>query len=250
MNKFFSRTRLLVLLLCLLLTACDAAPVTVAPVSTATPTPAIPTPAPVAEPTATPAAEESQAAETEATTAQTATFVIVPEETEARYAIDEIFINDNNKLNTAVGVTNAVEGQFTLDYTDPTQSAFGQFVVDISTLTSNQSRRDRAIRTRWLESSTYPLATFDVKEVRNFPADPQEGMPINFQLVGDMTVKENTREVVWEATATLQGDRLTGTATLATTLEFFDIPIPSIIGILSVTDGITLTLDFTFVKLP
>ncbi|MEZ4557752.1 MAG: YceI family protein [Caldilineaceae bacterium] len=73
--------------------------------------------------------------------------------------------------------------------------------MDVSLLRSDRSRRDRAIRSRWLESATFPLATFKVTEVRGFPADPAEGEPIDFQLVGDMTVKETTREVVWDVTA-------------------------------------------------
>ena len=117
-------------------------------------------------------------------------------------------------------------------------------MVDISTLKSDRSQRDRAIRRQWLESTTYPLAVFDVREVRNFPDNPQEGAPIAFQLAGDMTVKETTQPVVWDVTATLEGDRLSGTATLGTTLESFDIPVPSIANILRVTDGISLTLDF------
>ncbi|GAB4560103.1 MAG: hypothetical protein Kow0047_06470 [Anaerolineae bacterium] len=171
-------------------------------------------------------------------------FTIVPEETTASYTIDEVFLNQNNRLNTAVGTTHEVEGYIVLNYDDPTASEFGQFVVDISTLTSDSDRRDRAIRERWLESAKYPLATFVVKEVKNFPADAQEGQEIAFQLVGDMTVKETTREVTWDVTAMLQGDRLTGKATTFILLEDFNVPPPSIGGILRVTDGMTLTLDF------
>jgi len=177
-----------------------------------------------------------------------AQFVIVPEESEARYSINEVFISDNNTLATAIGVTSQVQGGMTLNYDDPAASEFDQFVVDISTLRSDRSQRDRAIRRQWLESSTYPLAVFDVREVRNFPAEPQEGEPISFQLAGDMTVKETTQEVVWEVMATLEGDRLSGTATLETTLESFNIPVPSIVNILRVTDGITLTLDFVMAR--
>ena len=175
----------------------------------------------------------------------TETFVIVPEESEARYSINEVFISDNNALVTAIGRTTAITGSLTLNYADPAASTFDEFVVDISLLRSDRSRRDRAIRSRWLESATFPLATFKVTEVRGFPANPAEGKSIDFQLVGDMTVKETTREVVWDVTATLDGDRLTGSATLATFLEDFNIPVPSIAGILRVTDGIELTLDFT-----
>lgn len=239
------------LLLALLLAACDegAVPVpTEASEPTATVAVATDIPVPTEAATETEAEREPEAAPAEvaAPEAQQVTFVLVPEETTAGYSIEEIFINDNNTLNTAIGTTSVVTGEFTLNYAEPTASSFGQFVVDISTLRSDQTRRDRAIRTRWLESASYPLATFDVTEVRNFPAEPAEGVPIEFQLVGDMTVKETTREVVWDVIAMLQGDRLTGTATLATMLENFNIPIPSILGVLRVTDGITLTLEFVF----
>ncbi len=243
-----SRSWLAVLLLALLLAACDTQ--RAAPVAEPTTAPTgAPTEAPTAttQPTEEPAAETTESAtETAPSEAQAVRFVIVPEETTASYSIEETFFNENNRLNTAVGTTTVVSGELTLNYADPTASTFGQFVVDLSTLRSDQNRRDRAIRTRWLESNTYPLARFDVTEIRNFPADPQEGVPIAFQLVGDMTVKETTRQESWDVIATLAGDRLTGTATLATTLEAFNIPIPSILGILSVTDGITLTLDFVF----
>lgn len=226
----------LFLLLSIILAGCAAE--TLAPQSVVPPEPT------VAPPTQLPATPVVAANASEQ--AQVVTFVLVSAETTAGYSIEETFINDNNRLNTAIGTTNVVTGEFTLNYADPAASTFGQFLVDISTLRSDQTRRDRAIRTRWLESNSYPLAAFDVTEVRNFPADPQEGKMIQFQLVGDMKVKETTRQEVWDVAATLQGDRLSGNATLATTLESYNIPIPSILGILSVTDGITLTLDFVF----
>jgi len=46
----------------------------------------------------------------------------------------------------------------------------------------------------------------------------------------------------------LQGDRLAGTATTNIMLVDFDVEPPSIAGILSVTDGALLTLEFVFVK--
>lgn len=250
-----TRMKLAVLLaLTLLFAACS----TGAQESGAAPTAAPPT-ATATEPVPTATANEPEAAATEASVAaqtpaedpgedRLVRFAIVPEETTARYSIEEVFLSDNNTLATAVGVTSQVQGGMTLNYDDPSASEFEPIVVDISTLQSDRSRRDRAIRSEWLESATYPLATLEVTEVRGFPADPQEDVPMTFQLAGDMTVKETTREVVWDVTATLSGDRLTGTATLDTFLADFNIPIPSIAGVLRVTDGITLTLEFVMEK--
>jgi polyisoprenoid-binding protein YceI len=209
--------------------------------STESMAPAVPTAtAATIQPSATDPAPDSRLAAPEETR-----FAIVPDETTASYSIEETFINQNNRVGTAVGKTNAVQGELTLNYEDPSASQFGQFVVDISTLTSDRPRRDNAIREQWLESASYPLTTFVVKEVRGFPADAQEGQSIQFQLVGDMTLKETTRPATWDVTATLAGDRLTGQATTFIMLQDYNVPPPSIAGILSVTDGAQLTLDFT-----
>lgn len=172
-------------------------------------------------------------------------FVIVPDKTTAQYSIDEVFLNENNRLNTAVGKTNQVQGSLVLNFTNPAASQLGTFTVDISTLRSDSSRRDRAIRERWLESARYPLATFVAREIRNFPPDPKEGEPISFQIVGDLTLKQTTREQVWDVTATLNGDILTGTATTFLLLADYNIPVPELLGILRVTDGLKATLEFT-----
>jgi polyisoprenoid-binding protein YceI len=249
----------------LVLAACPAAPA--APVAPATPAPTQPpaltataapapelaaTAAPTAEPP--PSAEPEPAALTPATAtaepaedaaAQIRTFVIVPGQTTAQYSVDETFINDNNRFATAIGKTSVVEGSLALNYADPVKSELGEITVDISTLASDSGRRDNAIRERWLESARFPLASFQAKEIRGFPADPQEGQPIEFQLAGDMKIKDTMREQVWDVTATLDGDTLTGTATTFLMLADYNVPVPEILGIVSVTDGLTATLDFT-----
>lgn len=188
---------------------------------------------------------EAAAAPAEPAAPETKTFVIVPEQTTAQYSIDEVFIDQNNRLNTAVGKTSQVEGTLTLNFANPAASELGQFTVDISTLQSDSSRRDNAIRNRWLESSRYPLATFVATEIRNFPAEAKEGEAISFQIAGDMTVRQTTREQVWDVTATLNGDTLTGTATTFLLLADYGVPVPEVLGILKVTDGLTATLNFT-----
>ncbi|MFN2201647.1 MAG: YceI family protein [Caldilineaceae bacterium] len=170
--------------------------------------------------------------------------VIAPAETTVGYAIQEVFIPDQNALATAIGATNEVQGALLLNHADPAASEFDPFVVDISTLKSDRSSRDRAICAMWLESSKVPLVTFEVAEVRGFPENPDEGVPISFQLAGDFTVREITRNVVWDVTASLEDEQLTVSATLGTMLADFDIPMSSMANILRVTDGITLTLDF------
>ncbi|HNR46445.1 MAG TPA: YceI family protein [Anaerolineaceae bacterium] len=236
------KTTVLLTILVLALAACT--PAATAPVETL-PTAALP--AEITSPTATtPAATPTIPQPSPAAVEGQVRFVLIPAESQAGYSIDETFINQNNTLFTAVGVTSAITGELTLNYTDPTASQFGEFVVDISTLTSDSSRRDNAIRQNWLESNTYPLAVFTVTQVQNFPANPQEGQTIPFQLLGNLKIREVTLPITWDVSAMLQGDRLTGTATTNIMLVDFGIEPPSIAGILSVTDGALLTVNFVF----
>lgn len=218
------------ILLALGLAACTAAP-------TATPPPAM-----TAAPTA--AAPGADPTPTRPAPAGVVTFVIDPARTVASYSVEETFINDNNRLGTAVGRTSQVTGQIALNFDDPAASEFGEFTVDISTLQSDSRRRDDAIRREWLESAAYPVAAFRVRDVLDFPAEAQEGRTIQFKLLGDLTVRTGTQTVTWEVTARLENDVLSGRATTFIRMADFGIEPPRLAGILTVRDGVTLTLDF------
>ncbi len=245
------KTITLLTLLVLMLAACTPAasiPFEIPPTTTP-PTATLPTtvsPATTLVPTSFPAGNQTTPQSSPAAPESLARFVLIPAESQAGYSIDETFINQNNKLFTAVGITSAITGELNLNYADPASSQFGEFVVDISTLTSDSPRRDNAIRQNWLESNSYPLAVFSVTSVQNFPIAPQEGELIQFQLLGDLKIREVTLPVTWEVAATLQGPRLTGAATTDIMLVDFGIEPPSIAGILSVTDGALITVNFVF----
>ena len=229
---------------------------TAVPIPTATGRPAtasvtgfVAEPAPPAVPTPAATAPDPLAGYTvvipTAAAGRTAAFAIVSVETSACYEIEEIIL-ENNLLTTVVGETNYVGGELTLNYDDPAASQFGLFTANLGALTSDQPERDEAIGAQWLESGHYPVATFTVQEVRDFPSDARPGEPVQFQLFGDLTIKETTREIVWDVTATLNVERLTGTAT--TTIEMSDVGVspPVVAGVLAVPDSVTITVDFTF----
>lgn len=236
------------LLVLLVLSACaPAATPTPAPTPTA---PALPEATPMPQPTPTEAVlgapTPTEPAAVESPSGGLATFVIVPDETTVTYAVDETFLNENNRLNTAIGATSQVTGQLSVDLANPGQIEFSEFTVDISTLTTDSSRRDNAIRGRWLESSRFPIATFKVNELVGFPTDPQEGQTLTFQMAGDLTVRETTKALTWDVNAVKNGDRLTGQMTTFIMMEDWGVPPPNIAGVLIVKDGVTLTIDFTF----
>lgn len=178
------------------------------------------------------------------------TFKIVPAETVVQYAVDETFLNENNRLNTAIGKTSQVNGEFSVDLINPAQIQFGEFSVDISTLTTDSPRRDNAIRSRWLESSRFPLAKFTVSQLVGFPNNPQEGQELTFQMEGNLTVRDTTRPLTWNVKAVKNGQRLTGEATTFLMMKDWGVEPPNIAGVLIVKDGVTLTINFTFEQVP
>lgn len=173
-------------------------------------------------------------------------FRIIPEESQASYEVDEEFFNRDVRFFTAIGVTNEINGQFQANFQgDQIELESGQFTVDLSTLTSDSPRRDRAIRERWLESNTYPLAEFTVTEVRDLPETYTEGEAMMFTVIGDMTIRQVTRPLEFDMTAQVAGDTITGTGTTNLLMKDFGFDPPNILNILTVTDGVTVTMEFT-----
>lgn len=234
---------LAVALLAAACTSPTAAPATSAPATEAAPTEAPPTAAPTEAATETPVAE---AASTEAVVADVAglrTYNFDPTQSSASYSVDEFFLQENNRLGTAVGVTSQVSGALQINFDDPAASPLGEVTVDISLLESDSNMRDNAIRRQWLESATYPLATFTATAIEGLSAAPASGETVTFKLTGDMTVHATTLPVTWDVTATLDGENLVGTATTQILMADFGVEPPSN-PFISVTDGVTLTLNY------
>lgn len=174
-------------------------------------------------------------------------FVIEQGSSQATYSVHEELFDQELPSRTTIGNTTEVEGAMVLQI-DPRNGGVAvgenQITVNLESLTSNESRRDNRIRSEWLESTTYPLATFVAKEIQGFPAGIQEGQAATFQLVGDLTIREITQQTTFTTTALFNGDTISGNAASLIYMRDFGFEPPSVMGILAVTDGVTVTLQF------
>ncbi len=104
---------------------------------------------------------------------------------EARYRVREELL----------GTTKGVTGRVVLRGAE----AQGEFVVDLRELRSDQARRDNYLRQNTLQTDRFPTATFRPKRVEGLPNPlPRQGRyPV--RVVGDLTIRDVTQEVVWEA---------------------------------------------------
>ena len=251
-----ARRPLALLALALLLAACGGAPAAPAaeapPAAAATEAPAAAEAPEAAEATEAPAAAEAGAAAAPAL-GGVRTFVIVPEESQASYHATEEFFGGalekygiNAGFGEAVGVTQAIEGQLTLNF-DDLADALGEnsFTVQMNTLVTGRDSRDNWIRENGPRFNDYPVAGFTATAIEGAPAAYTEGEEVSFKLVGDLTVREVTRPTTFDVTARLEGDTLTGTATTRASLTDFEIEPPSFANTLTVDDEFGIEVQFT-----
>lgn len=204
--------------------------------------PAAPSPTAEAEP-----ATEQVATEEAAAGAGPVAFRIVPEESQARFVIQEVLAGADT---TVVGATNAVEGEIMADFANPAQSSAGEFRVDLSTLLTDNNFRNRALRDMILETNNpeFQYAVFAPTAVTGLPETISIGQAVDFQVTGDLTIHGTTQPVTFDATATPVSDaRIEGSATMTLPYSTF-VTIPRLPPqVASVSENVTLELDFVAV---
>jgi len=243
---------LILSVLAFLLVACSSQAATQVPLPVvAEPTVAVssPTDAPLATGESAPglATTEAPASEPAAEAASPAaglvTYKLIPGESQLQYEVGEVFINDNNRFAVALGVTPQVEGEISLDLAAPQNSSLGAITADISQFKSDSGRRDNAIRGRYLESERYPTVRFVPTSIEGLPDSYQEGQDIPLKITGDLTIREKTLPVTFDAVVRLEGNQLSGQATTTILMSDFEFGPISIAGILKTEDEAKITLN-------
>lgn len=149
-------------------------------------------------------ATSEQATETPGQVAVVSTDLIVAElvqaESQARFIVDEI-LNDQPK--TVVGTTDQVAAQIVIDPTNPANVQMGPVTVNARTLVTDSNNRNRAIQNAILETGSFEFITFTPKQFVGLPATGAVGETFAFQIIGDLTVKDITREVTFDLTVTV-----------------------------------------------
>lgn len=137
----------------------------------------------------------------------------------------------------AVLTTSAISGQIglTRDGRLTTESAL---LVDLTTLASDEPRRDTYVKQETLETRRFPTAELGVVGSVGLPQPLPQSGEWRFSLVSTMTLHDVTREITWEVTGQRVGREIRATA--RTTLRFADFALrrPVVAAVLSVQDEI------------
>jgi len=169
-------------------------------------------------------------------------FEIEPEESEARFVIDEVL---RGSPKTVVGTTDQVAGQIAVDLTNPDTAQIGTIRINARTFATDSTQRDRAIQSQILQTDQHEYISFTPTELVGLPDSVNPGEALTVQIVGDLTIRGVTREATFDAIVTPQSaSRLAGTA--MTTIRYADwgISIPQVPAVAGVSDQVQLQLDF------
>jgi polyisoprenoid-binding protein YceI len=179
--------------------------------------------------------------------ADTGRYVLAPQGTEARYRVREQLAGIDFPSD-AVGKTSKVEGQIVVDAKGAVVAEQSKFTVDLASLVTDSDRRDNFVRRNTLQTEQFATAVFVPREFKGlrFPLAPNTD--IKFQMVGDLTIRDQTKPVTWEVTAKLVQGAITGQANTKFTFADFAMTKPRVRSVLSVDDDIKLELDFRLVR--
>ena len=120
--------------------------------------------------------------------------------------------------------------------------------VDLTTLESDRGQRDNALRTRGLESESFPTATFRLTEPVALPPGMADGDRASAAAAGELTIHGVTKPATIELQAELQADTAVVVGSAPVALADFDIDPPTGLSVLSIDGEGTFEFQLFFTK--
>jgi polyisoprenoid-binding protein YceI len=133
---------------------------------------------------------------------------------------------------TAVGRTGDVGGSITIDGTTVTEASFE---VDMTTITTNEQRRDDRVQ-QALETGQFPTATFTLTAPIELGDGAADGEPVAATASGDLTIHGVTKAVQLPIEAQLTSGTVVVVGSLDITFSDYGVQVPQSQIVLSVED--------------
>ena len=166
---------------------------------------------------------------------------VVTDASELGYRVDEVLFGVDT---AAVGRTNQVTGSLTIIGTQVTDA---EFVVDVASITSDESRRDGQFAGRIMSTDEFPTATFTLTEPIELGALPAEGLEVVTTATGELTLRGVTNPVTFEVDAKLANGKIGVLGNIPVVFADYSIANPSFGGITTEDNGL---LEFVLVFEP
>jgi len=145
----------------------------------------------------------------------------VADGSEVGYRIKEVLFGQSNE---AVGRTGAITGSITVRGAAVTG---GSFTVDMTTVTSDESRRDGQFNGRIMETSVYPTATLRITEPIDLGSVPADGVQRTYTATGELTLHGVTKTVQFNVAGRISGSTVEVAGSIPITFSEWNIGNPS-----------------------
>ena len=169
------------------------------------------------------------------------TWTVAPPESTFGYRVEEVLSGINT---TATGRGNEIAGSITLSGTSIRE---GMFVIQVTSITSDQSNRDNQFRGRVMETERFPTATFTLTEPIELGGVPAPGEQITAEVTGELTLHGVTNAVTFDVTAETDGDTIGVLGDIPILFSDYDIDNPSNNIVTTEDNGL---LEFILVFVP
>ena len=143
----------------------------------------------------------------------------------------------------AVGRTGDVTGSITIEGTTVTE---GSFEVDMTTITTNESRRDDRVQSA-LNTGQFPTATFTITAPIELGAGAANGETVTATATGDLTINGITNQIEMPIEAKLVEGTVFIVGSTQITFADWDVKVPSAPVVLGVDDHGDLELQLLLV---
>jgi polyisoprenoid-binding protein YceI len=148
-----------------------------------------------------------------------------------------------NSPNEAVGRSTAVTGTMTVAG-DTVEAA--RIEADLTRLTSDETRRDNAIRQRGLESERFPTATLELAAPIRLADAPVQGREVRGQGKGRLTAHGVTREVDLDLRGRWNGSTIQVVGQLPVKMSDYQIEAPRFGPVVSIEDSADVDFSLVF----
>jgi polyisoprenoid-binding protein YceI len=136
----------------------------------------------------------------------------------AQYRAKEVLFGQDAE---ATGGTESVSGTLTAS---GTSISAAEVEVDMTTIESDESNRDRQFHGRIMQTSTFPTASFVLTAPIDLGTLPADGEQITVEATGDLTLHGVTQSVTVTLEAALQDGLIVVHTTIPIAFDDYDIP--------------------------
>ena len=146
---------------------------------------------------------------------------------------------------TAVGRTPNVSGSLTISGTQVTAATI---TADLTTLQSDDHRRDGQLARQGVQTSQFPTATFKLTAPIELGSVPADGKEIQVTASGQLTLHGQTKDVQIPLKARLSGATIAISGSLPIVFADYGIQKPNSFMVLSIADEGTMELQLFFAR--